>query len=50
MPYPTIEEQQRIIREYKVAIIEETNDFDMYFMEVYFAGVWKTEWNTFKTH
>jgi hypothetical protein len=46
----TIEKQQHIIRNYKVAILPEKLDFDMYFMEVYFAGIWKTEWNTFKTH
>lgn len=48
--YNKIEEQQKIIRNYKVAILPELNDYDMYFMEVYFAGKWKTEWNTFKTH
>lgn len=43
-------EQQTIIRNYKVVILPEENDYDMYFMEVFLAGVWKTKWNSFKTH
>lgn len=50
MSEETIEEQQKIIRNYKVVILPETNDYDMYFMEVYLAGVLKTEWNSFRTH
>lgn len=45
-----IKEQQEIIRNYKVVILPIENDYDMYFIEVYLAGVWKTEWNSFKTH
>lgn len=50
LEYPKIEEQQKIIRQYKVAIIPEVNDYDLYFMEVYIAGKLKTLWNSFKTH
>lgn len=42
--------KQEIIRQYKVAILPELLDFDLYFMEVYFAGKLQTPWNTFKTH
>lgn len=42
--------QQEIIRQYKVAILPEPLDFDLYFKEVYFAGKLQTPWNTFKTH
>ncbi len=49
-PYSEIEQQQKIIRQYKVALLPEPLDFDLYFMEVYFAGKLKTLWNSFKTH
>jgi predicted GIY-YIG superfamily endonuclease len=45
-----IEKQQKIIKTYKVAILQEEHDYDMYFMEVYFAGKLKTPWNSFRTH
>lgn len=48
--WKSVELQQEIIREYKIAIIPEKLDYDLYFMEVYFAGQLKTRWNTFKTH
>jgi hypothetical protein len=41
---------QERIRQYQVAILLEPNDYDLYFMEVYFAGKWKTPWNSFRTH
>lgn len=50
MPKSSLEAQQKIIRNYKVALVAEACDFDMYFMEAYFAGKWKTKWNSFKTH
>jgi predicted GIY-YIG superfamily endonuclease len=50
MTKETIRKQQEIIRNYKVVILPELNDYDMYFMEVYLAGLWKTEWNSFRTH
>jgi hypothetical protein len=49
-PYSEIEKQQKIIRQYKVALLPEALDFDLYFMEVYFSGRLKTLWNSFKTH
>ena len=49
-PFADIEKQQKIIRQYKVALLPELLDFDLYFMEVYFAGKLKTLWNSFKTH
>jgi hypothetical protein len=50
LAYLEIEKQQQIIRQYKVALLPESLDFDLYFMEVYFAGKLKTLWNSFKTH
>lgn len=50
LEYSKIEEQQKFIRQYKVAIVPETIDFDLYFMEVYVSGKLKTRWNSFKTH
>lgn len=50
LEYTKIEEQQKIIRQYKVATIAEPIDFDLYFMEVYISGKLKTLWNSFKTH
>jgi hypothetical protein len=50
LSYVELSKQQELIRQYKVAIISEPLDFDLYFMEVYIAGKLKTHWNTFKTH
>lgn len=50
IPLPEIQKQQEIIKNYKVAILPMTDYYTMYFMEVYLAGKWKTEWNSFKTH
>lgn len=50
LPYAEILAQQNIIRQYKVVIIPEIIDFDLYFMEVYIAGKLKTTWNSFRTH
>lgn len=45
-----IQRIQAIIRNCKVAVIQESNDYDLSFMEVYIAGKLKTKWNSFKTH
>jgi hypothetical protein len=50
LDYEVLLEQQSLIRKYKVAILPEMHDYDLYFMEVYFAGKLKTIWNSFKTH
>ena len=50
LEYDKIFEQQQLIRQYKVAIIPELLDYDLYFMEVYIAGKLQTKWNSFKTH
>lgn len=42
--------QQEKIKNYRLIVIPELNDYDLYFMEVYIAGRLKTKWNTFKTH
>lgn len=44
------ETEQRIIKDYRLVVIPETNHYDLYFMEVYIAGRLKTKWNSFKTH
>lgn len=45
-----LHKMQKEIRNYKVLVIPETDDYDLYFMEVYIAGKLKTKWNSFKTH
>lgn len=42
--------QQQKIKNYRLIVIPEINDYDLYFMEVYIAGKLKTHWNSFKTH
>ncbi|MBI3502009.1 MAG: hypothetical protein HY063_09455 [Bacteroidetes bacterium] len=49
-PYVELEKRQKVICNYRVAILPELLDFDLYFIEVYFAGKLKTLWNSFKTH
>jgi hypothetical protein len=41
---------KKIIQNYKVALVEVQNDYDLYFLEVVLAGKFKTKWNSFKTH
>ena len=45
-----LKEQQEKIKNYRLIVIPEMNDYDLYFMEVYIAGKLKTKWNSFKTH
>lgn len=45
-----LKEQQEKIKNYRLIVIPELNDYDLYFMEVYIAGKLKTKWNSFKTH
>ena len=42
--------QQDKIKNYRLIVIPEINDYDLYFMEVYISGKLKTKWNSFKTH
>lgn len=42
--------KQQELRDYRVLIIPESNDYDLYFMEVYIAGRLKTKWNSFRTN
>lgn len=42
--------EQKEIKKHHIIVIPETNDYDMYFMEVYISGRLKTKWNSFKTH
>lgn len=50
LPLPDLYLQQEKIKNYRLIIIPELNDYDLYFMEVYIAGKLKTYWNSFKTH
>lgn len=50
LPPELLIEQQKLIRQFKVVILPEVLDYDLYFLEVYLAGRLKTHWNTFKTH
>lgn len=43
-------ESKAIIRNYKVVLVEVQNDYDLYFLEVALAGIFRTKWNSFKTH
>lgn len=49
-PMNKIRAEQSILKKYKVAVYPILNDYDLYFTEVYAAGIWGTKWNTFKTH
>lgn len=42
--------QQEKIKNYRLVVIPEDLEYDLYFMEVYIAGRLKTKWNSFKTH
>lgn len=50
LPSHLLKEQQEKIKNYRLIIIPELNDYDLYFMEIYIAGRLKTKWNSFKTH
>ncbi|KFF05655.1 GIY-YIG nuclease family protein [Flavobacterium reichenbachii] len=39
-----------IIKKYKVVLWPVDNDYELYFLEVTLAGIFKTYWNSFKTH
>ena len=39
-----------LIRNFKVVLVNIENDYDLYFLEVALAGIFKTKWNSFKTH
>lgn len=39
-----------IIQNYRVVLVEVQNDYDLYFLEVALAGIFRTKWNSFKTH
>lgn len=39
-----------IIQNYKVALVEIQDDYDLYFLEVVLAGKFMSKWNSFKTH
>lgn len=45
-----LEIEQEKIKTFKVVIVPEENDYNLYFMEVYLAGKLKTKWNSFRTH
>lgn len=50
LPIHEIKLEQEEIKKYHLMLIPETNDYDLYFMEVYISGRLKTKWNSFKTH
>ncbi|WP_326937025.1 GIY-YIG nuclease family protein [Flavobacterium sp. PL11] len=45
-----LKREQELIKNYFLVVIPETEDYDLYFMEVYIAGRLQTKWNSFKTH
>jgi len=42
--------EQKNMKNYRLVVIPEDLEYDLYFMEVYIAGKLKTRWNSFKTH
>lgn len=50
LPSELLKIQQEKIKDYRIIVIPEELDYDLYFMEVYIAGKLKTKWNSFKTH
>jgi len=42
--------EQAFIKNLKLVIVPEENDYALYFMEVYMAGRLKSKWNSFRTH
>lgn len=50
LPESELKTEQEKIKNFKVIVVPELNDYDLYFMEVYLAGRLKTKWNSFKTH
>lgn len=45
-----MQEAKEEIQNYKVALYAVPKDFDLYFLEVTLAGIFKTKWNSFRTH
>jgi hypothetical protein len=45
-----LEPKKEILRNYKVALYPVLNDYELYFYEVALSGVFKTKWNSFRTH
>lgn len=45
-----LEPHKKDIIKYKVHLIPEEEDYDLYFLEVAIAGILKTKWNSFRTH
>jgi hypothetical protein len=42
--------KKEIVRSFKVALYPVKNDYELYFLEVVLSGVFKTKWNSFRTH
>ena len=42
--------QKEVVRSYKVVLYPVLNDYELYFFEVALAGIFKTKWNSFRTH
>lgn len=45
-----LEPKKMVIKNYKVALHPAVNDYELYFYEVALAGIFKTKWNSFRTH
>ena len=43
-------EAKLLVRNFKVFLHPEKEDYDLYFLEVAIAGILKTKWNSFRTH
>ncbi|WP_306642377.1 hypothetical protein [Sanyastnella coralliicola] len=45
-----MEKAKKKIRTFNITFVPVENDYDLYFLEVALAGIFKTHWNSFKTH
>ena len=51
LKHEKVKPHQEEIRNYRVVVIAvPSNEYLLYFMEVYLAGKYKTHWNSFRTH
>ncbi|WP_338839668.1 hypothetical protein [Flavobacterium ginsenosidimutans] len=42
--------EQQKMKNFRLVVIPEDLEYDLYFMEIYISGRLKTKWNSFKTH
>lgn len=45
-----IEKAKKDIQNFNIVIYPVKNDYELYLYEVLLSGIWKTKWNSFRTH